>query len=228
LQDEELSRLLAGIEQSYAVEEVPVKIGNKVLKILQLRDFEEYVEALVEAKEVGSLELPFWAKVWDATFLLALFMGKQPVVLGQRMLEIGAGMGVVGIYAALCGHNVTLTDNHEAALAFARANVLLNGCPQVAVRKLDWRHPDLPHQYDVIFGSEVIYDRQYYRALVEFLHKALTPNGVIFLSKNEQLPTPTFFPELTRHFKFKQTTQTLSSGGERLKIELYAIRHKSA
>jgi EEF1A lysine methyltransferase 3 len=150
------------------------------------------------------------------------------VVLGQRMLEIGAGMGVVGIYAALCGHNVTLTDNNAAALSFARANVLLNGCPQVQVRKLDWRQPDLPHQYDVIFGSEVIYDRQSYPALVEFLRKALTPTGVIFLSKNEQLPTPTFFPELTRHFKFKQTTQTLSGGGESLKIELYAIRHKSA
>jgi predicted nicotinamide N-methyase len=228
LQDSELAQLMGRIEERYAVEVVPVKIGSKILRILQLRDFEKYIEEFVEAKEGSAMELPFWAKVWESTFVLSYFLGKQPVVLGRRMLELGAGVGVVGIYAALCGHHVTITDNNADALLFARANALLNGCPQVEVRKLDWRHTDLPHQYEVIFGSEIIYDRHSYGALVEFLRTTLTPTGVIFLSKNEQLPTPTFFPELTRHFKFKQTTQTLAGEGEATRIVLYAIRHKSA
>jgi EEF1A lysine methyltransferase 3 len=222
----ELHRVMGQITPKFDVEVAPLRIGDKTLNILQLRDFEKHIEELVETGTEGAIELPYWAKVWEGTFLLAFFMGKQPLVLGQRILEIGAGLGVVGIYSALCGHQVTITDNQDDALLFARANVLLNDCSQVEVRKLDWRHPDLPHQFDVIVGSEVIYDRSSYPGLVEFLHQALSPSGVVFLSKNEQLPTPAFFTELTRHFKLKQTVQTMATNGEPVRIALYAIRHK--
>ncbi len=228
MDDPDLHGLMEQISAKYDVEVVPLRVGRKSLKVLQLRDFEQHIEHLVESGTEGAIELPFWAKVWEATFLLALFMEKQPVLMGQRILEIGAGLGVVGIYSALCGHDITITDNHDDALLFARVNALLNGCSHVEVRKVDWRHPDLPHTYDIIVGSEVIYDRASYPSLVTFLRKVLSPAGVVFLSKNEQLPTPTFFTELARHFKFKQTVQTLNSDGEPLRIALYAIRHKTA
>lgn len=227
MDDPELVRLMEQITSRFDVEIMPLRIGEKTLNVLQFRDFEKHIEELVETGTEGDIELPFWAKVWEGKLLQAYFMGKQPVVLGQRILEIGAGLGVVGICSALYGHHVTMTDNHDDALLFARANALLNGCARVEVRKLDWRHPDLPHRFDVIVGSEVIYDRASYPALVEFLHQTLSPGGVIFLSKNEQLPTPTFFTELTRHFKFKQTVQTMATDGDPLRIALYAIRHKS-
>ncbi|HAA05503.1 MAG TPA: methyltransferase [Syntrophobacteraceae bacterium] len=226
--DAELHDLMEQISAKYDVEVVPLRVGQKNLKVLQLLDFEQHIEQLVESGPEGAIELPFWAKLWEATFLLALFMGRQPVVMGQRILEIGAGLGVVGIYSSLCGHDMTLSDNHDDALLFARANALLNGCSKVKVQKVDWRHPQLPHAYDIIVGSEVIYDRASYPSLVEFLRKALSPTGVVFLSKNEQLPTPTFFAELAQHFKFKQTVQTLSTDGDPMRIALYAIRHKAA
>lgn len=224
----ELQRIMGQITPRFDVEVTPLRIGDKTLKILQLHDLERHIEELVETGSEGAIDLPYWAKVWEGTFLLAYFMGKQPLLLGQRILEIGAGLGVVGIYSAQCGHHVTITDNQDDALLFARANALLNDCSRVEVRKLDWRHPDLPHQYDVIVGSEMIYDRTSYPGLVEFLRQTLSPSGVIFLSKNEQLPTPAFFAELTRHFKFKQTVQTVATNGEPLRIALYAIRHKAA
>lgn len=227
MQGSELDRIMAQIKTKYAVEVVPSRIGDKTLQILQLRDFEDYVERIVEVGVEGAIELPYWAKVWDATFLLAYFLGKQPVVLGQRVLEIGAGIGVIGVYAALCGHNVTITDINEDALLFARANALLNKCPQVEVRKLDWRESNAADQYDMIVGSEVIYDRKSYPALIDFLRTTLTTEGTIFLSKNAQLPTSNFFPELTKYFKFKQTVQTVNVNGEPQQIVLYAIRHKT-
>jgi predicted nicotinamide N-methyase len=224
----ELKHVMGEITSRFDVEVAPLRIGTKTLNILQFLDFEKHIEELVETGTEGDIQLPYWAKVWEGTFLLAYFMGKQPLVLGQRILEIGAGLGVVGIYAALCGHHVTITDNQDDALLFARANVLLNDCSGVEVRKLDWRYPDLPHQFDVIVGSEVVYDRASYPELVEFLRRALSPSGVIFLSKNEQLPTSAFFAELTRYFKFKQTVQTMATNGEPLRIALYAIRHKNS
>ncbi len=221
----ELESILEQIRRRYRVEKVPLKIGGKEMKILQIEDFESYLEELIETKDVGPKDLPYWAKLWDTSFILAYFIGKQPIIPWQRMLEIGAGVGVVGLYASLCGHNVTITDIEEDALLFSRANVLMNNSG-AEVRKLDWNTPDIGDRYEVIFGSEVIYDRENYPLLVGFLRKALAPNGTIFLAKNSSLHAPAFFEELTRYFKFKQTVQTVRSGEETQQISIYAIRFK--
>ncbi len=223
----ELEGLIEQIGSKYKVETVPLRLGQKELKVLQFADFEAYLEELIETKPVGAMDLPYWAKLWESSFLLALFLARQPIVPWQRMLEIGAGMGVVGLYASLCGHNVTITDIEEDALLFARANVLLNNA-KASVRKLDWNTPEIKEPYEVIFGSEVIYDRRTYPLLVAFLRKALAPGGTIFIAKSTSLHAPTFFEELTKYFKFKQTVQKVRSGGETQEVSLFAIQFKDA
>lgn len=226
MENSELDRLMAEIGKRYTVDVVPLKIGDKVLKILQIKDLEDYLAQLIELKSAGFKDLPYWSKLWDASFMLAYFLGKQQVVLGRKMLEIGAGLGIVGIYAALCGHQVTITDIDDDALRFAKINALLNGLPALKVRKLDWNDPGFDEQYDVIVGSEVVYDRETYPVLVQFLRRALAPGGIIFLAKDATLQTPTFFEQLTRYFEFKQTTQAMRLDGESREIVLYAIRSK--
>lgn len=221
----ELNLLMEQIRQKYKIETVSLRMAGKVLQVLQIEDFESYIEELVETKPVGVLDLPYWAKLWESSFILAYFLGKQPVVPWQRMLEIGAGMGIVGLYASLCGHNVTITDIEEDALQFAKANVLLNDS-KAKVRKLDWNTPEIEEPYEVIFGSEVIYDRKTYPLLVDFLRRALAPNGTIFLAKHSTLHAPAFFEELTKYFKYKHTVQTVRSGDESQQISLYAVRLK--
>lgn len=222
----ELDQIMARIEAKYEVEVVPLKVGARTLDVLQLKDLGAHIERLVDSRPVACLELPFWAKVWEASFVLAYFIGRQPAVPGSRMLEIGAGIGVVGIYAALCGHDVTITDNNEDALLFARANALINGCPQVAVRCLDWRSPELPRPYDTIVGADVVYDHGSYDDLVRFFQRALSPQGMIFLAKNERFKATAFLAALTERFEYKQTVQTVHSGRQAQQISLFAIRRK--
>ncbi|MCE5242294.1 MAG: methyltransferase domain-containing protein [Syntrophobacteraceae bacterium] len=223
----ELERLLEQIGEKYEVEAVPLKIGDKMLKVLQFKDFEAYIEKFVESGNVEAMDLPFWAKVWDASLLLSYFLGRQPVAVGRRVLEIGAGIGIVGVYASLCGHRVTITDINEDALLFSRANVLLNEASNARVCRLDWNEPDPEGRYDWIVGSEVVYDRKSYPLLVRFLRESLAPDGIIFLAKNADLHTPAFFTELTKYFEFKQTVQTVQTGEDPQQICLYAIRHKN-
>ncbi|XP_009294376.1 protein N-lysine methyltransferase METTL21A isoform X2 [Danio rerio] len=63
------------------------------------------------------------AVVWDAAVVLCMFLEMGKVDLkGKRVIELGAGTGLVGIVAALLGANVTITDR-EPALEFLTANV---------------------------------------------------------------------------------------------------------
>jgi len=208
----ELEELLKQIRRKHNVEVVPLKLGGKELKVLQFTDFESYLEELIDSQQVGPMDLPYWARLWESSFLLAYFIGKQPVVPWPRMLEIRGGMGVVGTYASLCGHQVTITDINEDALLFARANVLLNGA-NAEVRKLDLKVSEMKEPYEVIFGAEVIYDRSSYPLLVSFFREALAPNGTIFLAKSTSLNAPAFFEELTRYFKLNKPSGLYGPAG---------------
>jgi EEF1A lysine methyltransferase 3 len=222
----ELNELMEQIGSKFSIETVPLRIADKVLKIIQIKDYEEYILDQIDAGDPDVTQAPFWAKLWEASFVLAYFLGKQPVNPNCHMLEIGAGIGTVGIYAALCGHRITITDINEDALMFARANALLNGLTDLDIRRLDWSDPGETRLYDVVVGSEVVYDRRSYPLLVNFLERVLTPDGVIFLAKNADLPAPMFFKELTQCFEFKKTSQSIRTDGESQQIELFAVRHK--
>lgn len=233
-----LQDILDRLSERYELEVSPVNIGDKQVKLLQIKNLEEYVVKKVETEEVPAFDqpadevlyylkrLPWWAKVWEPSFVLALFMGNQPIVPGRRMLEIGAGLGFVGIYTALCGHDVTISDVEPDALLFARANALLNGLENLEVLSLDWSLPFEGRPYDVIFGSEVVYDRGTYDMLVNFLDGALKPDGIVFLAKNRDLKTPLFFAKLVERFRFKEKVVRLTEPEGVIEVALYAIRKK--
>jgi 2-polyprenyl-3-methyl-5-hydroxy-6-metoxy-1,4-benzoquinol methylase len=97
----------------------------------------------------------------------------------------------------------------------------------VSIINVDWTRA-IPQQqvYDWIVGSEVVYHRPTYDALVEFFLKTLKPHGTIFLAKSTSLPADTFFAKLTRHFKFKKLDKVMRSDDREFAISLYAIKRK--
>ncbi|KPJ21344.1 Methyltransferase-like protein 21D [Papilio machaon] len=68
--------------------------------------------------------------VWDASLVLAKYLEticqeKPDFLSGTRVLELGSGLGVVGLTAATLGAQVTLTDLPEA-LPLLRLNISEN------------------------------------------------------------------------------------------------------
>ena len=54
---------------------------------------------------------------------------------GDKVLDLGCGSGIVGIYAAklIGSENVVLTDSSEIAAEFAKKNAVLNNVPDITV-----------------------------------------------------------------------------------------------
>jgi predicted nicotinamide N-methyase len=122
-------------------------------------------DALLDSMVAGD-ELPFWAAVWDAAFGLCSRIASVPTP--GRMLELGCGVGTVGCFAAALGWDVTLTDYLPAALRYASRNLKANDLTGRLVRT-DWRQFALAGRWDLVVGSDILYDPDVHPALCQTL-----------------------------------------------------------
>jgi 2-polyprenyl-3-methyl-5-hydroxy-6-metoxy-1,4-benzoquinol methylase len=222
----DLEELLQDIEKDYKTEIVPITVSGRSLRCLRLADLDEIILDQLDRGDLNGVELPFWGKIWEASILLAAYLVAQPVMPERKILEIGTGLGVSGLFAAACGHDVTLSDHKKEIIRFIRANTLLNKLDNVPVINVDWTKPTSNQLYDWIVGSEVVYHRSTYDSLVQFLNQSLKPNGTIFLAKSTSLPANVFFSKLTQYFKYKKLDKVMRSGDQEFAISLYAIKRK--
>jgi EEF1A lysine methyltransferase 3 len=222
----DLDEHLQDIDKDYKTEIVPITVSGLSLRCLRIADLDEIILDQLGTGDLNGAELPYWGKIWEASILLAAYLIAQPVVPGRQILEIGTGLGVSGLFAAACGHDVTLSDHKKEIIRFIRANILLNKLDNVPVINLDWTKPTSNQLYDWIVGSEVVYHRPTYDSLVQFFQQALKPHGTIFLAKSTSLPANAFFSKLTQYFKFKKLDKVMRSGDQQFAISLYAIKRK--
>lgn len=232
--DAPLDELLDAAKARYQVAFEPVRIGEHELEILQLTDMDTYVEALAARLAPGdSLELPFWAKIWRTSFLLSFYVQRLPAQ-DRSMLEIGAGVGLCGLFAASHGFNVTITDVHPDALLFTQINVLKNGLQDRArVAKADFTQDRLDRRFDIILGSEVLYKEDTYRPLTKFLlaHLEDSAESEIVLAKEYTRKAAKFFNLAEREFDIKSQnigykSDDQAEGGEKHLCTIYRLRPK--
>jgi release factor glutamine methyltransferase len=83
-----------------------------------------------------------------------LFCRHLPVRPGDRVLEIGTGIGLAAVLAARAGARVVATDVVEAAVRCARANATLNGvADRMEVLRGDGFEPVRGRLFDLICTS---------------------------------------------------------------------------
>ena len=83
--------------------------------------------------------------MWPSSVALARMVSFCPsFVLGMKVLELGCGLGAVGLAAAKAGaYSVVLTDRDENVLKLAGGAAESNGVGDlVSTATLDWCSPD--------------------------------------------------------------------------------------
>jgi predicted nicotinamide N-methyase len=163
---------------------------------------------------------PLWAKPWEASWVLADYLAGTEVKSDMHFLEIGSGMGLVGIIAACFGHRFTVTEYDPHALQFAKANALLNDCINVEIQELDWHKPSLQGPFDCIVGSEVTYKEEDYAPLHRLLTLLLKPSGKVILCSEVRKTTMAFFSQMQPFFDIKVQKKTLRGDGDEIHVVL--------
>jgi predicted nicotinamide N-methyase len=111
---------------------------------------------------------PYWAFAWAGGQALARYVLDHPgMVHGKRVLDIGAGSGLVGLAAARAGAASVLAADIDAfACAAIRLNAAANSC-NIAVTQEDLI--GAPGAWDVILVGDLFYERPLAERLLAWL-----------------------------------------------------------
>ena len=159
--------------------EETVDLGPYELSILRPRSAEALLdEAAFEREEF----LPYWAELWPSGVALAHAVAQRPVK-GLRAVEIGCGLGLPSLAAALGGASALATDWAPDAIALLEANARRNGAA-LDVLACSWAEPAplvARGPFDLVLAADVLYERRNVDQLLALLPQLVT-TGVVLLA----------------------------------------------
>jgi predicted nicotinamide N-methyase len=144
-----------------------VEVGGHLLAIVHPPDAEELIEE--EAFEREEF-LPYWAELWPSAVALARAVADRDV-RGLAVVELGCGLSLPSIAAALGGGRVLATDWSPDALAYAERNAQANGAALETAR-VAWGEPDelvRRGPFDLVLAADVLYERRNTELLLALL-----------------------------------------------------------
>jgi ETFB lysine methyltransferase len=172
--------------------------------------------------------LPYWADVWPSSLILAgKLLGLKG--RGKTALELGCGVGLSTLAATMAGYDVLSTDYYEDALDVTRANVFRNLGKLARTRLVDWRHlPNDLGQFDLVFASDVLYEKEYAELLPVILDRVLVPSGAALIADPGRVAAPVFVEACVVHGLVvrQKETRPFEAGEIKQKIDLYEIGHR--
>ena len=140
--------------------------------------------------------------------------------LKSSVIEIGAGLGAVGMVLAMAGATrVVLTDQPQmlplllrnVQQQFGAVGWEHDGAPEV--RALSWgagaSFNGLPAQYDYVIASDIIYDEDTFDALRMTLQQLAAPGATVIIAVHERPAAYAFFLTPSR---FQWTMESCSDG----------------
>lgn len=163
-----------------------VTVGGRTYDLLVPADGDALLDdARVAARFEQDEYMPYWATLWPAAILLADTVAKWKPATSKSttatVLELGCGVGLVGLVAARLGYRVTLSDHDEDALAFALENADRNNLPAPSTCRLDWRETHDGPRVDYILAADVLYETRNLKPVAEFVQRHLKADGSALL-----------------------------------------------
>ncbi len=151
-----------------------IVVDDRELTLLHPESADELID---EADFERDERMPYWADIWPSARILASYVARLD---GRRrsLLELGCGAGLVATAAALAGFRVCATDYYEDALQFTTVNVAEHTGKIPETRLVDWRAlPTDLGRFDLVVGSDVLYERAYGQLVARAVDITLTRKG---------------------------------------------------
>ncbi len=139
-------------------------------------------DALIDETTFDEEEfLPYWAELWPSGLALARYVATVEVA-GRKVLELGCGLGLPSLAAAVRGADVLATDWAEDAIELLRRNAERNDA-LLGVARVRWSEPEpllRSAPWDLVLGADVLYEERNADQLADLLPRL---GGAILLAE---------------------------------------------
>jgi predicted nicotinamide N-methyase len=166
-----------------------VALGELRLPLLVPRD----AEALLDEEAFAHEEfLPYWAELWPSG--VALGRAVAAARPGGRVVEVGCGLGIPSLAAALGGAAALATDWAPDAVALLRRNAERAGA-RLEVRRWSWTEDAavLGGPFDLVLAADVLYEARNGPPLLAALRALVAPAGAAWIADPGRPAAQRFF-----------------------------------
>lgn len=180
--------------------------GAAGLTIRSLLDRNQFDDPLGDAAHVGisSATWSLFGLNWPSGMQLAARMAARTLRTGERILEIGCGLALPSLVGHRKGCNVTASDCHPLVAEFLLENIRLNGLMPLPYQFGQWGEtatspngsiltapagvqersfmlPAVVGHFDLIIGSDILYERDTSGSLAGFIAKHAAPGAEVWI-----------------------------------------------
>ena len=192
------ARLLTRLVHKFRLVEqlVPLPQSSVTYEIFQPATFDRLLTAAAGDPEQ---QLPYWATIWPSGIALAdLVLQQHRGFAGQRVLELGSGLGVTAAAALNAGAQLHVTDYSPETLLLCRLNTLRNTGQEPQTLRINWRQPSdalaalAQPRFPLILAADVLYEKRDVQPLLALVERLLAPNGTLWLAEPGRPPAQRF------------------------------------
>jgi len=208
----------------HRTELLDVDLGPRRVALYAIPDLERLVDRAALLR--GEAEPPYWAYLWSGARVLASYLARFVDVADRCVLEIGCGLALPGVTAAVLGAETTLVDSAPSALELAAASAEANGV-HCATMVADFTRLDPTWRADVVLAAEVAYDRERWPELAAVCERHLRPGGMTLLADGYRTDTRGLYAALAaRGLDIHAVDVRVVEEGHALPVRLAVVRRR--
>ncbi|MGH2804629.1 MAG: class I SAM-dependent methyltransferase [Thermoleophilaceae bacterium] len=181
---------------------IPLPVGEVAVR--RPRD----AEALLSEEGFEHEEfLPYWAQLWASAVALADNVARR-ALHGEPVLELGCGLGLPSIAAALAGGRVLATDWSPEAVRATRNNAERNGA-SLEAEVMAWAAPDAVVErgpWRWVIAADVLYEPRNVDQLLELLPRLVDRKGRVLIADPGRAPAERFLEEARSRWHVRSTS----------------------
>lgn len=183
--------------------------GADSLVIRSLLDRQQYHDPTGAAERLGicSASWPLFGLLWPSSIHMAQRLLQRPVSADERILEIGCGLALPTLAGRRQGVRITASDRHPLTRSFLEVNARLNDISVIKYLHGQWGTTHdasvsdtgaelLSARYDLILGSDLLYDRNAPAELAHFIDEHAKPDAEVWIIDPDRGHRPAFVREM--------------------------------
>ena len=220
--------LSALLSRRFPLRHFTLTVAGRVLELCSAKSIDELIDRISEDQFSVDERMPYWADVWHSAVALAEHMSESPdIVAGKDILDIGCGLGVPGIMAALLGARVTFGDYDDDALLAAEMNLATNAPRfEASFTCIDIRHKP-QRKWDVVLAADIVYEHRMIDPARAFLRHAVTEDGCFVLAEPNRSVAEDFVQSLDNiGFKVEQVERGAWLHDRLVHVSIYTGRRR--